>query len=61
MAVAYISGQVRSLPLQRGVYGLYRSNVCQHLQLTVLNLDQLNSTLHLLEQLHDMENKIDDI
>ncbi len=40
---------------------LYRANVRQRLELVVSNLDQLNSTLHLLEELHDMENKIDDI
>ena len=40
---------------------LYRTNVRQRLELHVLNLDQLNSTLHLLEELRDMENKIDDI
>ena len=39
---------------------LYRSNVRQRLELNVINLDHLNSTLHLLEELHDMENKIDD-
>jgi dynein heavy chain len=31
------------------------------LELNVTNLDQLNSTLQLLEELGDMENKIDDI
>lgn len=40
---------------------LYRSNVRQRLELTVANLDQLNSTLQLLEELRDMENKIDGI
>ena len=40
---------------------LYRSQVRQRLELPVLNLDQLNSTLHLLEEIRDMENKIDDI
>ena len=40
---------------------LYRSNVRQRLELTVTNLDQLNSTLQLLEELRDMENKVDDI
>ena len=33
----------------------------QRLELNVVNLDQLNSTLHLLEEMRDMENKIDDI
>ncbi|XP_074662754.1 uncharacterized protein LOC141915202 [Tubulanus polymorphus] len=40
---------------------LYRMNVCSRLELSVLNLDQLNSTLHLLEEIQDMENKIDAI
>ncbi|CAH1799095.1 unnamed protein product [Owenia fusiformis] len=40
---------------------LYRSNVRQRLELHVSTLDQLNSTLHLLEELRDMENKIDEI
>ena len=33
----------------------------QRLELNVANLDQLNSTLNLLEELRDMEIKIDDI
>ena len=40
---------------------LYRSNVRQRLELHVLSLDQLNSSLQLLEELRDMENKIDSI
>ena len=40
---------------------LYRSNVRQRLELNVQNLDQLNSTLQLLEELRDMENQVDDI
>ncbi|XP_064629693.1 uncharacterized protein LOC135488785 isoform X2 [Lineus longissimus] len=40
---------------------LYRMNVRNRLELNVANLDQLNSTLHLLEELRDMENKIDGI
>ena len=40
---------------------LYRSNVANRLELSVTNLDQLNSALHLLEELRDMENKIDEI
>jgi hypothetical protein len=40
---------------------LYRMNVTNRLELNVANLDQLNSTLHLLEELGDMENKIDGI
>ncbi len=40
---------------------LYRTNVRQRLELNVVNLDQLNSTLHLLEEVRDMENKVDDI
>ncbi|WAR07684.1 DYHG-like protein [Mya arenaria] len=40
---------------------LYRSNVNNRLELHVQTLDQLNSTLHLLEELRDMENKIDGI
>ena len=40
---------------------MYRANVRQRLELTVVSLDQLNSTLHLLEEVRDMENKIDDI
>ena len=40
---------------------LYRSNVRQRLELHVTNLDQLNSTLQLLEELGDMENKVDEI
>lgn len=33
----------------------------QRLEAEVVNLDQLNSTLHLLEEVTDMENKIDAI
>ncbi|XP_052089132.1 uncharacterized protein LOC127725852 isoform X10 [Mytilus californianus] len=40
---------------------LYRSNVRNRLELDVITLDQLNSALHLLEELRDMENKIDGI
>ncbi|KAL4232681.1 hypothetical protein ACF0H5_007369 [Mactra antiquata] len=40
---------------------LYRSNVRNRLELHVQTLDQLNSALHLLEELRDMENKIDGI
>ncbi|KAJ8314952.1 hypothetical protein KUTeg_007102 [Tegillarca granosa] len=40
---------------------LYRSNVRNRLELHVQSLDQLNSALHLLEELRDMENKIDGI
>jgi hypothetical protein len=40
---------------------MYRTNVRQRLELPVVSLDQLNSTLHLLEEVRDMENKIDDI
>ncbi|OWF37572.1 Dynein heavy chain 5, axonemal [Mizuhopecten yessoensis] len=40
---------------------LYRSNVRNRLELHVQSLDQLNSALHLLEELWDMENKIDSI
>ncbi|XP_059166583.1 dynein axonemal heavy chain 8-like [Physella acuta] len=40
---------------------LYRSNVRQRLEQHVQTLDQLNSALHLLEELRDMENKIDGI
>ena len=40
---------------------MYRQNVQQRLDLSVLNLDQLNSTLHLLEELDDMGNQIDEI
>ena len=40
---------------------LYRSNVRNRLELHVQTLDQLNSALHLLEELRDMENKIDAI
>lgn len=40
---------------------LYRSNVRNRLELDVISLDQLNSALHLLEELRDMENKIDGI
>lgn len=40
---------------------LYRSNVRQRLELHVVSLDQLNSSLQLLEELRDMENKIDNI
>ena len=49
--------------LQRKLDGavLYRSTVRSRLELHVTNLDQLNSTLQLLEELSDMENKVDDI
>ena len=40
---------------------LYRMNVRNRLELHVQTLDQLNSALHLLEELRDMENKIDGI
>lgn len=40
---------------------LYRSNVTNRLELHVQSLDQLNSALQLLEELRDMENKIDGI
>ena len=40
---------------------LYRSNVTNRLELHVQSLDQLNSALQLLEELRDMENKIDSI
>ncbi|CAL1527205.1 unnamed protein product [Lymnaea stagnalis] len=40
---------------------LYRSNVRSRLEQHVQTLDQLNSVLHLLEELSDMENKIDGI
>ncbi|XP_066278010.1 uncharacterized protein [Branchiostoma lanceolatum] len=40
---------------------LYRSNVLNRLSLDVRTLDQLNSALNLLQELQDMENKIDDI
>ena len=40
---------------------LYRTDVRERLELDVVNLNQLNSTLQLLEELVDMENKIDDI
>ncbi|XP_052708586.1 uncharacterized protein LOC128183562 isoform X10 [Crassostrea angulata] len=40
---------------------LYRSNVRNRLELHVQSLDQLNSALQLLEELRDMENKIDGI
>ena len=39
----------------------YRSNVKGRLEQHVQTLDQLNSALHLLEELRDMENKIDDV
>ena len=39
----------------------YRSNVKSRLEQHVQSLDQLNSALHLLEELRDMENKIDGI
>ncbi|XP_076466964.1 uncharacterized protein LOC143298129 [Babylonia areolata] len=39
----------------------YRSNVRGRLEQHVQTLDQLNSALHLLEELRDMENKIDDV
>ncbi|XP_070568705.1 dynein axonemal heavy chain 5-like isoform X4 [Ptychodera flava] len=40
---------------------LYRSNVTSRLSLDVTSLDQLNTALNLLEELRDMENKIDAI
>ncbi|XP_071818739.1 dynein axonemal heavy chain 5-like isoform X4 [Apostichopus japonicus] len=40
---------------------LYRANVQSRLQADVTTLDQLNSTLTLLEEVRDMENKIDGI
>lgn len=40
---------------------LYRSNVRNRLELDVGTLDQLNSSLFLLEEVRDMENKIDGI
>lgn len=40
---------------------LYRNNVRRRLDVEVINLDQLNTTLCLLEELRDMENKIDTI
>ncbi|XP_070190368.1 uncharacterized protein [Littorina saxatilis] len=39
----------------------YRTNVEGRLEQHVATLDQLNSALHLLEELRDMENKIDDV
>ncbi|XP_055954878.1 dynein axonemal heavy chain 8 [Patella vulgata] len=39
----------------------YRENVRKRLEQYVQSLDQLNSSLHLLEDLRDMENKIDGI
>ena len=39
----------------------YRTNVQARLEQHVQTLDQLNSALHLLEELRDMENKIDGI
>lgn len=39
----------------------YRGNVKSRLEQHVQTLDQLNSALHLLEELRDMENKIDGI
>ena len=39
----------------------YRTNVQTRLEQHVQTLDQLNSALHLLEELRDMENKIDGI
>ena len=39
----------------------YRTNVKSRLEQHVQTLDQLNSALHLLEELRDMENKIDDV
>ncbi|XP_077977225.1 dynein axonemal heavy chain 8-like isoform X3 [Glandiceps talaboti] len=40
---------------------LYRSNMINRLNLDVITLDQLNTALNLLEELRDMENKIDAI
>lgn len=39
----------------------YRSNVKGRLEQHVQTLDELNSALHLLEELRDMENKIDNV
>ena len=39
----------------------YRLSVKARLELPVLNLDQLNATLHLLEEIADMENKVDEV
>ncbi|CAK8694917.1 unnamed protein product [Clavelina lepadiformis] len=39
----------------------YRNNIQSRLSAPVLTLDQLNSTLGLLEEIHDMENKIDGV
>lgn len=39
----------------------FRSDVQARLEMPVQTLDQLNSALHLLEELRDMENKIDSI
>ena len=39
----------------------YCAGVRQRLEMAVTNLDQLNSTLHLLEEQADMHNRIDDI
>ena len=40
---------------------LYRNSMKTRLQAEVTSLDQLNGTLNLLEEVRDMENKVDAI